>query len=321
MTLVEGRHLTMTRRFEASPERLFDAWTDPNLAARWLFTGPASEAHCAELDVRVGGRWVIEDRRGGVDYKALGEYLEVERPRRLTFTFGMPQFSPAFDKVTVEIAPDGTGSVMTFTQEGLPADYIDATRHGWNEMFDALSARLVQGGYGVKLDAHSLRFERLFPGPIERLWAYLTDSEKRGQWFASGPMELRAGGKLALEFHHSALSPTRVDPPPRYEAMKDGVAFEGRVIACEPPRVLAFRWGEAEGADEAHFELIPEGDQVRLVLIHTKLKSAADMANVAAGWHTHLAILTDRTSGRAPTPFWSMWKGVEEEYTARLAKH
>jgi uncharacterized protein YndB with AHSA1/START domain len=144
MTLVEDRHLTMTRRFDASPERLFAAWTDPNLAARWLFTGPTSEAHSANLDVRVGGAWVIEDRRDGVDYKALGEYLEVDRPRRLSFTFGMPQFSPAFNKVTVEIAADGAGSVMTLIQEGLPADYIEPTRQGWDEMFDALAERLAQ---------------------------------------------------------------------------------------------------------------------------------------------------------------------------------
>ena len=77
------QQLRLTRRFDASPERLFEAWTEPNRASRWLFTTPTSEAHSAELDVRVGGRWTITDSRDGVDYRALGEYLEVERPRRL----------------------------------------------------------------------------------------------------------------------------------------------------------------------------------------------------------------------------------------------
>jgi len=144
MSLVEHRRLTMTRRFDASPERLFDAWTDPNLATRWLFTGPTSQTHSARLDVRVGGQWVIEDRRGGVDYRALGEYLEVDRPRRLSFTFGMPQFSAAFSQVTVEIAADGTGSVMTLIQRDLPAEYVAATEQGWAEMFDALGAELAK---------------------------------------------------------------------------------------------------------------------------------------------------------------------------------
>jgi uncharacterized protein YndB with AHSA1/START domain len=48
--------------------------------------------------------------------------------------------------------------------------------------------------HGVFTGSDTIRFERLFPGPIERIWTYLTDSEKRGTWLASGPMELKAGG-------------------------------------------------------------------------------------------------------------------------------
>ena len=132
--------LRLTRRFEATPQRLFDAWTDPRLAQGWLFTTPASEAHRVEIDLRVGGRWEIVDRRGGVDYRAIGEYLEIEPPRRLVFTFGMPQFADAFTTVVVEIAPDGAGAVMTLTQDGLAADAVAALEQGWGDMFDALAA-------------------------------------------------------------------------------------------------------------------------------------------------------------------------------------
>ncbi len=132
--------LRLTRRFAAAPERLFDAWTDPRLAAGWLFTTPVSEAHRVEIDLRVGGRWEIVDRRGGVDYRAIGEYLEIERPQRLVFTFGMPQFSDAFTTVVVEIDPDGDGAVMTLTQDGLAADAVAALEQGWGDMFDALAA-------------------------------------------------------------------------------------------------------------------------------------------------------------------------------------
>jgi uncharacterized protein YndB with AHSA1/START domain len=138
-----AKGLRLTRRFDASPERLFEAWTEPNLASRWLFTTPSSEWHSAELDVRVGGKWTIIDRRDGVDYRALGEYLEVERPRRLVFSFGMPQFSPAFDRVVVEIAPEGQGSILTLIQERLPAEAVAATEQGWREMFAVLEATLA----------------------------------------------------------------------------------------------------------------------------------------------------------------------------------
>ncbi len=135
--------LRIARRFDATPERMFDAWTDPRLAHGWLFTTPTSEAHRVEMDLRVGGRWEIVDRRGGVDYRAIGEYLEIERPSRLAFTFGMPQFSDAFTKVVVEIAAEGAGSLMTLTQDGLTADAVAALEQGWGEMFDQLAARLA----------------------------------------------------------------------------------------------------------------------------------------------------------------------------------
>jgi uncharacterized protein YndB with AHSA1/START domain len=145
MSIAEAQRLQITRRFEATPERLFDAWTDPRLAHAWLFTTPGSERHSTEIDLRVGGAWKIVDRRDGADYTALGEYLEIERPRRLVFSFGMPQFSAAKNRVTVEIAPDGDGAaVMTLTQEGLPAEHIPATEAGWAEMFELLRALLAR---------------------------------------------------------------------------------------------------------------------------------------------------------------------------------
>jgi uncharacterized protein YndB with AHSA1/START domain len=134
--------LRMSRRFDASPERVFDAWLDPKVAAKWLFTTPASEAHTTQIDARVGGAWIIIDRRDGVDYRALGEYLEIVRPRRLVFSFGMPQFSDAFNRVTVEIARDGQGTLMTLIQEDLPPGTEAALEEGWSAMFNLMSGAL-----------------------------------------------------------------------------------------------------------------------------------------------------------------------------------
>ena len=51
--------------------------------------------------------------------------------------------------------------------------------------------------YGVVTEPRTIRMERLLPGPIERVWDYLTDSAKRGKWFAAGKMELRVGPRAA----------------------------------------------------------------------------------------------------------------------------
>jgi uncharacterized protein YndB with AHSA1/START domain len=144
MTADPSLKFRMTRRFDASPERVFDAWLNPETARKWLFTSPTSEKNTTEIDPTVGGKWAITDRRDGTDYLGLGEYIEIDRPRRLVFTFGMPQFSELFDRVVVEIAPDESGSILTLTHELLPPDYHKATEEGWSEMFVNLDAVLVQ---------------------------------------------------------------------------------------------------------------------------------------------------------------------------------
>ena len=66
--------------------------------------------------------------------------------------------------------------------------------------------------YGVVTEARTIRMERLLPGPIERVWDYLTDSTKRGKWFAAGHMDLRPGGSVEFFFHHADLSAEKTPP-------------------------------------------------------------------------------------------------------------
>jgi len=61
----------------------------------------------------------------------------------------------------------------------------------------------------------------VLPGPIERVWAYLMESEKRGKWLATGNMELRVGGRVELHFCHADLSPHAETPPERLPSSSD----------------------------------------------------------------------------------------------------
>jgi uncharacterized protein YndB with AHSA1/START domain/catechol 2,3-dioxygenase-like lactoylglutathione lyase family enzyme len=138
--IFQPNYVRMTRRFAASAERVFDAWTDPEKARKWLFTSPTSEKNVTQIDARVGGKWSITDRREGTEYTGIGEYLEIDRPRRLVFTFGMPEFSASFTRVVVQIVVDGKGCIMTLTQEGVHADNEEQIEEGWSKMFDVLAA-------------------------------------------------------------------------------------------------------------------------------------------------------------------------------------
>lgn len=174
------------------------------------------------------------------------------------------------------------------------------------------------GDYGTVTEAGTVRLERVLPGPIERVWAYLTESDKRGQWFAAGQMELRVGGRTELEFHNSQLSPHFEPTPERYQQY-EGASFAGRITRLDPPRLLSYSWGEAWGEDsEVTFELTPRGKDVHLVLTHRRLADRAAMVSVASGWHTHIGFLIDLLNGRELPGFWSTHARLEAEYEKRI---
>jgi uncharacterized protein YndB with AHSA1/START domain len=93
----------------------------------------------AEIDPRVGGRFTFTERRPDMgDVRHVGEYLEIERPRRLVFTFGVPQFDARMTIVTVEVRPDGGGCVLTLTNDGVPPDYTERNQEGWSRILAGL---------------------------------------------------------------------------------------------------------------------------------------------------------------------------------------
>ena len=140
--MTDAVRLTVKRRFDASPERVFDAWLDPGIARRWLFTTADSEIVRAEVDARVGGRVTFPHRRDDGEIEHVGEYLVIERPRRLVFTFAVPAFSPEYDRVEIDIVRLDKGCELTLTNAMSPAIYAEwgeKTREGWTMMLDSLA--------------------------------------------------------------------------------------------------------------------------------------------------------------------------------------
>ena len=133
--------ITVERRFAASPEEVFDAWLDPDGVGHWLFATPDGAMEKVEIDPRVGGSFTIVERRGAELAEHFGEYVEIDRPRRLAFDF-WTSMSAERTRVTVTIAPDGDGSLLTLRHEGVWADYEAKTRHGWATILDGLAKSL-----------------------------------------------------------------------------------------------------------------------------------------------------------------------------------
>jgi uncharacterized protein YndB with AHSA1/START domain len=171
---------------------------------------------------------------------------------------------------------------------------------------------------GVRLDASTIRFERLLPGPIERIWAYITESEKRKQWFAAGDYELKNGGKANLFFQHKNISKPGSEVPEQFKKMHEqGHNWEGKILEVDAPRILKMTFGEHS---EVLYELTEQSNgEVLLTLTHSKL-TANDMKNVGPGWHSHLAILAERLNNRNEVDFWALWQKMHKHYGEMLEK-
>ncbi|WP_293898689.1 SRPBCC domain-containing protein [Phenylobacterium sp.] len=131
--------IVVRHRYAHPPETVFDAWLDPKTAGRFAFATPDGEMIVAEVDARVGGRFTFTDRRPDMGAVAhVGAYEVIDRPRRLVFTFAVPQFDPGSTRVTLDFAAAAGGCELTLTHEGVPPEYQDQTPKGWEMILAAL---------------------------------------------------------------------------------------------------------------------------------------------------------------------------------------
>ena len=173
--------------------------------------------------------------------------------------------------------------------------------------------------YGELLDESTVKFERLLPGPIERVWRYLTESDKRARWLCGGDVETTVDGHVDMHFHNVSLSSDEDIPrPDQYKEHPEKMSFAGKVTRCEPPHILEHTWVFDDESSRVCYELTEHGDKVKLVLVHRRLESADTILSVSGGWHTHLNVLEDVLENRKVRPFYKMQLQYESEYAERL---
>ncbi len=138
-----------SRRFAASSEKIFDAWLDTDMLRQWMF-GPNvrdEEVVRLSLDARVGGSFSFVVRRNGAEVNHIGEYLEIDRPNRLAFTWAIEDVG-ASSRVIINITPTDGGCECEVTHEMHPdwVEYVEQAAAAWTEMLDALARLLGEQG-------------------------------------------------------------------------------------------------------------------------------------------------------------------------------
>lgn len=130
--------LTVSHSYSAVPERVFDAWLDPEKAGRFLFATPGGRMTRVEIHPVVGGGFTITEQRGEAEVEHIGRYLEIDRPRRLVFEFGVPAYSPEMGRVEIDIEGLADGGCRLTLTAWVDPEYADQTQQGWTRILATL---------------------------------------------------------------------------------------------------------------------------------------------------------------------------------------
>ncbi|MEA3176687.1 MAG: hypothetical protein QOI59_210 [Gammaproteobacteria bacterium] len=299
-----GFVVAFDRSIDRPPARVWTALTDPKVLANWLGD--------VELELRVGGAYIIRFRK--ISVVMTGTITALEPGQVLEYTWKENYGMPA-SKVRWEVIPAATGSRLklshTFTADCVLSEIIGFAG-GWHAFLNAIPAgsdgqfveyadeKELDAGYRARylgdqeqdpnatfVKTSGVRMERLLPGPVERVWEHLTNTELLKAWFGEkSHIEPRQGGAVRLMDGHIRGTVTQWQPPHR-------LSYTWNVFApSDPPEAVS-----AYPESYLMLTLEPRGDRVLLVLNHLPVLERFEK-QTAMGWHTFLDILTDTLAGR-----------------------
>ena len=133
------------RRVRAGAEQILDLWTKPDLMVRWMSPFPGAVDCKASCDPRTGGAFSLVMSSGESSREVSGAYVQVDRPRKLVFTWIGPLTNDVKTLVTVELIPSGDETDLVLTHERLPtSSIVEGHTKGWGNILDHL-AEAVSG--------------------------------------------------------------------------------------------------------------------------------------------------------------------------------
>jgi uncharacterized protein YndB with AHSA1/START domain len=129
-------------RYCAPPERVFNAWLDPDLARQWLFATATRPLVHVEIDARVGGSFRLVERHEPRGFEHHGAYADIVAHRRLEFSLGLADRPRAVTRVTVEMEPRGADCALSLAHEHVPLDLVHCFETRWIGMLYGLGVTL-----------------------------------------------------------------------------------------------------------------------------------------------------------------------------------
>jgi uncharacterized protein YndB with AHSA1/START domain len=137
--------------FKASAERVFDAWLDPIKVRSWAAQAvpgmPSFDIRRVEIDARVGGKFTFSDMREDGEAVHWGYYLEIDRPRKLVFTWFTSeeeeQENNSVVTLTIEPLANGCRATIVDTMDARWAEWVKQTATGWNFMLRQVDMELA----------------------------------------------------------------------------------------------------------------------------------------------------------------------------------
>ncbi|MGA7809924.1 SRPBCC family protein [Bradyrhizobium sp.] len=135
-----GPTVQIRRRVGATAEQIFELWTKPELMVRWMSPFPGAVDCKASCDLRPGGAFSLVMLSGQSSREVSGTYLQIDRPRKLVFTWMGPLTNNVNTLVTLELTPRGHETDLVLTHERLPTPSIhEGHTRGWGQILDHLA--------------------------------------------------------------------------------------------------------------------------------------------------------------------------------------
>ena len=140
-----GPIVQIRRRLKAGAEEIFDLWTKPELMVRWMSPFPGAVDCTARCDLRPGGAFSLVMSSADSSREVSGTYVQIDRPRKLVFTWMGPLTNNVTTLVTVELTPRGDETELVLTHERLPTTAIvEGHTKGWGNILDHLAGAVTK---------------------------------------------------------------------------------------------------------------------------------------------------------------------------------